>query len=458
MTIAADNLNQAIEVNFDGLVGLTHNYGGLSFGNLASANNKAKPSNPRQAALEGLEKAWNLKKLGLVQGFLPPQERPFLPALRQLGFEGIDKEIFEKAWLKDKNLIANISAASSMWAANAATISPSADCLDGKLHATIANLHTMTHRAIEARQTKRTLQTLFSNKDCFKVHKPLPSHAISSDEGAANHNRMCNEYGEQGLEIFVYGRDGFSQFDAKFPARQTRQTGEAIARFHKLKDDKTIHIEQGKDAIEAGAFHNDVVAVSNKNLLFYHELAFQNKNAAIEEIKRKSQNLFEPIFIEVSNNIVPIQDAIKSYLFNTQLVEIPNNNGLMSIIAPMECFETLSVKNYFESLIAGNSPISEVRYVDVRGSMNNGGGPACLRLRVVLTLDEIANLGGRFLLSEALYEDLKFWIKKHYRDKLLPEDLGDYQLLEEGRAALDELTQIMELGDDFYDFQRFFEE
>lgn len=457
MTIAADNLNQAVEVNFDGLVGLTHNYGGLSFGNLASANNKAKPSNPRQAALEGLEKAWGLKKLGLVQGFLPPQERPFLPALRRLGFSGIDKDIFEKAWQQDKNLIANISAASSMWAANAATISPSADCFDGRFHATPANLHTMTHRAIEAKQTKRILSKLFENSECFEVHNPLPSHALTSDEGAANHNRMCGDYGAQGLEIFVYGRDGFEQFDAKFPARQTLQTGEAIVKFHGLDDDKTIHIRQGKKAIEAGAFHNDVVAVTNKNLMFFHEYAFENKEAAIYEIQKKSQNLFEPIFIEVPNDIVPINDAVKSYLFNTQLVERPNNNGLMSIIAPMECYETLSVKNYFESLIAGNSPICEVRYVDVRGSMNNGGGPACLRLRVVLTLDEIANLGGRFLLSENLYNELKSWINRHYRDILLPEDLGDYKLLEEGRAALDELTQIMELGDDFYDFQRVFE-
>ena len=157
---------------------------------------------------------------------------------------------------------------------------------------------------------------------------------------------------------------------------------------------------------------------------------------------------------QVLNRDVPIEDAIKSYLFNTQIVSSPDENGLMTIIAPMECAQNLNVKRYLEYLIAGNSPIGAVRFVDVRGSMRNGGGPACLRLRVVLTPEEISKLGGRMLLSAKLHGELVAWVEKHYRDELSPKDLGDYSLVEEGRTALDELTQIMHLGSDFYDFQR----
>ncbi len=446
-------MTKAIEANFDGIIGPSHNYGGLSFGNLASAKHKNSTSNPKQAALQGIEKAKKLKSLGMVQGFLPPQERPFLPILRKLGFEGNDKQVFEAASNHSRELIANISAASSMWAANAATISPNMDCADNRLHATPANLHTMAHRAIEANQTKRALRRLLNDETRFKVHDELPHHSFCADEGAANHNRMCGEYGDKGIEIFVYGRDGFENFDAKFPARQTRQTGEIIARNHTLKDEYTIHARQARTAIEAGAFHNDVVAVTNKNVLFYHEFAFENQSQLIDEIKSKAASYFEPIFVEIANNEVPIRDAIKSYLFNTQLID-PKGDNSMTIIAPMECYETPSVKACLERICADNSPIDRVEYVDVRGSMNNGGGPACLRLRIVLDENDIKALGGNFLLENSLDIKLENWVKKHYRDVLNPDDLRDWQIVEEGRTALDELTKILNLGSDFYDFQR----
>lgn len=444
---------KSFEANFDGLVGPTHNYGGLSFGNLASAKNKNTVSNPKQAALQGIEKARKLRALGLVQGFLPPQERPFIPILRKMGFAGSDRQVFEAACKYSPHLIANISAASSMWAANAATISPRADCLDNRLHATPANLHTMAHRAIEAKSTKAALKILFENESRFKVHDELPHHSVTSDEGAANQNRMCAEYGEMGLEIFIYGRDAFGAFDSKFPARQTLQTGEAIARIHGLGAENTIHAKQSKKAIEAGAFHNDVVAVTNKNLLFFHEDAFENSTQLIEEIKTKAEKKFEPIFLEISNNEVSIEDAVKSYLFNTQLISPPSSSG-MTIIAPMECFETKSVKACLDRICADNSPIEKIEYVDVRGSMNNGGGPACLRLRIVLDENDIAHLGGNFLLTDTLGEKLETWINRNYRDTLKPEDLCDWHLIVENRKALDELTNIMSLGSSFYDFQR----
>lgn len=447
-------MTDAIEVNFDGLVGLTHNYGGLSHGNIASQTNQAQISHPKKAALEGLAKAWKLAQAGLVQGILPPHERPFLPALRRLGFDGTDAQILQSAWRTDPRLVANIGAASAMWAANAATISPSNDCADGRLHASPANLITMAHRAIEVGTTTKCLRRLLENYNYFEVHDPLPAHALFADEGAANHMRMCAEHGEAGLEIFVYGRNGFDVYQGKFPARQTLQTGQAIARRHGLMDAFTIHLEQGQSAIAAGAFHNDVVAIANKHVLFFHELAFENKLAALEAIKNGADGLFEPCFIEVSEAEVSIKDAIKSYLFNTQLLEIPNTAGRMTLIAPMECFETPSVKNYLDKLVAGNGPIGAVQYVDVRQSMNNGGGPACLRLRMVFTPEQIGALGGNLILNANLYDGLCNWVDKHYRDELSPNQLADPQLLNEGRIALDELTMLLNLGGGFYDFQK----
>ena len=86
----------AIEANFDGLVGPTHNYGGLSFGNVASLNNQAQASNPKAAAKQGLVKMKALADMGFVQGVLAPHERPHMPTLKSLGFTGTDAQI----WLK----------------------------------------------------------------------------------------------------------------------------------------------------------------------------------------------------------------------------------------------------------------------------------------------------------------------------------------------------------------------
>ncbi|MGA8031441.1 MAG: N-succinylarginine dihydrolase, partial [Casimicrobiaceae bacterium] len=43
-------------MNFDGIPGPTHNYSGLAQGNLAAERNAQQVSNPREAALQGLEK------------------------------------------------------------------------------------------------------------------------------------------------------------------------------------------------------------------------------------------------------------------------------------------------------------------------------------------------------------------------------------------------------------------
>ena len=444
---------RAVEANFDGLVGPTHNYGGLSEGNLASSRNEGLVSSPRQGVLEGLEKMKRLADSGLVQGLLPPHERPYLPLLRRAGFSGSDEAVIEAAWKSAPGLLRKACSASPMWAANAATVSPSADTSDGRLHLTPANLLTTLHRSVEGEQTRRALQWAFPDTGRFAVHDVLPMQPDFADEGAANHVRLCAEQGGPGVEIFVYGREAGEAWSGKFPARQTVEACQAVARSHGLDPARTVFLRQSPDAIEAGAFHNDVVCVGTRTTLFFHELAFADKADALARIRRAAEGLFEPDFVEVPDAEVPIGDAVTSYLFNSQLLEWPGEDRLV-LIAPKETEETQTTRACCEALTGGNGPIGRVEFVDVRQSMRNGGGPACLRLRVVLTEAERAAVAPRALMSDTLYAQLTAWAERYYRDRLAPNDLADPALLRESREALDALTGILGLGDGHYPFQR----
>ncbi len=441
------------EANYDGLIGPTHNYGGLSEGNLASARNRGLIAAPRAAALQGLEKMKMMADRGLAQGVLPPQQRPFLPFLRDLGYTGNDETLLQTAWRDNPVLVRNLYSASSMWAANAATVSPSADTRDGRLHFTPANLSTMLHRSIEHEQTGRALRAAFPS-DHFAVHPALPMQSTFSDEGAANHVRLCAAHGAPGIELFVYGRDAFDgEQGTKFPARQTKQAGAAIALRHELAQSRTVFARQSARAIDAGAFHNDVVCVGALNCLFYHEHAFDDTVALQADIRRAADDLFVPVFVEVPESEVPIGEAITSYLFNSMLVQMPGQSRL-TLVAPTETEENAYTRAYCERLVAGNGPIGEVLFVDVRQSMRNGGGPACLRLRIVLGKDELTAANPAMLMNDTLYARLGDCVKTHYRETLSPEDLADPALMDESFSALDELTKIMKLGSDFYPFQR----
>jgi succinylarginine dihydrolase len=445
-------MSGAEEINFDGLVGPTHNYAGLSEGNLASARNANMIARPREAALQGIGKMRRLRALGLRQGVLPPHERPNITWLRSLGFTGTDGEVWAKAWTQEPTIARAALAASAMWAANAGTISPSVDCADGRLHATVANLQTMLHRVLEAEQTERTLRRLMPDEQRFAVHPALLPHDALSDEGAANHMRMAKDAGSPGVEIFVYGRKA-SETKAGFPARQTLEACQAIARQHKLADASTIHTRQAPEAIDAGAFHNDVVAVAHEQVLFHHENAFADKAALCAEIRAKAKG-FEPVFVEVPRARVGLDDAVTSYLFNSQLLRLPGASTL-TLIAPSEVRENNRTASYVSEMITQPSAaIGNVEYVEVRESMRNGGGPACLRLRIVMTPTERAAAAQGFFLTDALADSLEAWVRKHYREELAPDDLDDPTLVTETQTALDELTRILPLGADFYPFQR----
>lgn len=441
------------EVNFDGLVGPTHNYAGLSFGNVASLSNANAKSSPKEAAKQGLQKMKALSDMGMVQGVLAPQERPDIHTLRRLGFTGSDGAVLEQAAKQAPEVFLACCSASSMWTANAATVSPSADTADGKIHFTPANLTNKFHRSLEPEVTGRILRGTFANEKYFSHHTHLPDNEHFGDEGAANHTRLCTDYGHAGVEIFVYGRyafDGSKPAPTKFPARQTFEACQAVARLHGLSDENVVYLQQNPDVIDQGVFHNDVISVGNQNVLFYHEQAFHNTDAALSEIQHKfgEQKVY---FVRVDTADVPVSEAVKTYLFNTQIITLPN--GEMTIIAPTECEESSAVSAYLANLVQQDTPIKQVKYFDVKQSMRNGGGPACLRLRVAMTDQELAAVNNQTLINDTQFERLNNWVDKHYRDVLLVDDLRDPQLLTESRTALDELTQLLKIGS-VYPFQQ----
>ncbi len=441
----------AIEANADGLIGPTHSYAGLSPGNLASSLNKGEASNPRAAVLQGLDKMKRLSDLGLPQFVLPPHERPNIPFLRSLGFSGTDGAVLAQAWRAAPSFAAAACSASPMWAANAATVTPSADAADGRAHFTPANLHTNLHRSLEHAQTRRALDALFPDKTRFAVHDALPAVAHLADEGAANHVRLCADHGEPGVNLLVWGRDAFEAWDGPYPARQTHQASEAIVRRHGAG--RPVLAQQSRAAIAGGTFHNDVVCVGAKETLFFHDLAFEDTEGTKAAIQRAAAGLFDPIFVEVSSADLPLADAISSYLFNSMLVSLPGEDRL-TLICPTETRDNPRSHAVAQALAASNGPIGRVEYVDVRQSMRNGGGPACLRLRVVLNEMELSATNSAMRVTEELHARLSIWATNWYRDTLPPGDLADPALLDESRGALDELTDILELGDDFYPFQR----
>lgn len=443
------------ETNFDGLVGPTHNYAGLSVGNVASLNNANDTSNPKAAAKQGLQKMKALHDMGLKQGVLAPQERPDLNALRRLGFSGSDANVLEQAAKHAPAVLRAVYSASSMWTANAATVSPSGDTADNKVHFTPANLTNKFHRSLEPETSGRILKAMFSDSQHFAHHTHLPDNDHFGDEGAANHTRFCSDYGSNGVEMFVYGRHAFDNSQpapTKFPARHTYEACEAVARLHKLTPENTVYVQQNPDVIDQGVFHNDVISVGNQNVLFYHEQAFLNTEQSLQELAQKYQLATGQSmhFVKVATSQVSVDDAIRTYLFNTQLVDI--GHGEMAIIAPMECQENNNVATYLNELVTLGTPIKKVHYFDVKQSMRNGGGPACLRLRVALSEQELAATNQNVLMSDSLFTTLNQWVDKNYRDRISEQDLRDPQLVIESRTALDELTQILKLGS-VYPFQ-----
>lgn len=448
---------KAREANFDGLVGPTHHYGGLSHGNVASMAQQGAVSRPREAALQGLGKMRFLVERGYWQGVLPPQERPDVRALRSWGFTGrTDADILARVAREAPGLLEAASSSSAMWTANAATVSPSADTADGRVHFSVANLGSKLHRAIEPEQTERTLRAVFREEAHFVVHPALPGGQAMADEGAANHTRLAADYGEPGLEWFVFGREGRREDGPGpkvYPARQTLEASQAVARRHGLQAERVRFSRQAGGAIDAGVFHHDVIAVGNLDGLLLHEAACAGGAGEVEALERQFLGVAGRRLrvILAREEEAPLDLAVKSYLFNSQLLD--RGDGTMLLLAPVECQELAPIRRFLDRLTADPAGwIREAVYSDLRQSMRNGGGPACLRLRVVLTEEQKTAVQPGVWIDGERLGMLEAWVKRHFRETLRGEDLADPALLEESRRALEELTRLLGLGA-IYPFQ-----
>ncbi|MEM7455159.1 MAG: N-succinylarginine dihydrolase, partial [Planctomycetota bacterium] len=283
------------------------------------------------------------------------------------------------------------------------------------------------------------------------VHDPLLATTALADEGAANHTRLAPEHDGIGIETFVYGRAVMQKGTTgprKFPARQTLESCKAIARRHGLSGVNTFFIQQTPEAIDAGVFHNDVISVGNANVLLCHEKAFVAQAEVVASLKDRFSELFgsELFVIEFGENEIPLADAVTSYLFNSQLLS--RKEGGMTLVCPLDCKETPTAFACTQRLLAEENPVDAVEFLDLRQSMNNGGGPACLRLRVVLTSEQEQALHAGVVFTDSLHERLVQWVKTHYREQIAPADLGDISLYEEARAAMIDLAGILELPED----------
>ena len=435
------------EINFDGLIGPTHNYAGLSQGNLASQKHLNQTSNPKAAALQGLDKMRLIMDQGIPQGFFLPHERPHLMTLRAIGFGGTDEEVINQAAKKNPALLKNVYSASSMWSANAATFSPSIDSNDQKIHITPANLNSMFHRSIEHEFTKTQLELMFGG--VAKVHEPIKNISGYGDEGAANHLRVSAQHLKPGFQIFVYGSSAFEVHQGII-ARQAEEISQAVSTQHQLDPDRVLFLKQNEQAIHSGSFHNDIVSLANEEVFIFHQEAFADRvelERVLHQLKDHVKG-FHPI--EILSKDISLDDLVSSYLLNSQLITVKNNEMMM--LLPEEVQNHGNCMKWLEE-IKSSSPIKRLEFVDIHQSMMNGGGPACLRFKAVVNSDELDKINKKFLLSPEKLINLRALVSKHYRDRINPDDLLDIKLMEESYLFLDELTQLLGIGS-IYSFQK----
>lgn len=423
---------QNIEVQIDTLVGPTHFYGGLAFGNIASLTHKRQPSNPKQAALQGLEKMKLVFDLGVEQLIFPPHIRPVISFLRAVGFQGSEQEIVESVYNQTPELLMQASSQSAMWTANAATVTPSSDTSDGKVHLTPANLISNLHRSLEVSFTHQVLDQVFQHKDYFVVHPPLPATSDLADEGAANHTRFVSK--NKGVHLFVYGKSTQKQ-TKRYPARQSRLAQEAICRLHGINPSTCLFTQQNPALIDQGVFHNDVIAVGHEELFLYHEEAYVHTPQVIEELQAKALLTL----YRVTNKQLSVADAVKCYLFNSQIVKTKNNETVL--ICPSEV-----KRNPHAMKIAQELPtIDRVLYVTINQSMKNGGGPACLRLRLPLTPKELAHIHQGVRFTSSLYNDLRLLIEKEYPEHFVPSNLCNPTFRAKNKLILRHIADLLSL-------------
>lgn len=400
--------SMVFELQLDGLPGPTLSHGGLSPGNVASQVHGGQVSRPRAAARQCLAKMRTVLELGVPQAFLPPLPRPDAGFLARLGLTPASAAQ-EAPWL-----LAAAGSSAFCWTANLGTVAGN--------RLVVANLAALAHRRLEAPGRLAQLRRFAPG---LTVLEPLPEHVDLGDEGAANHTRIRGSLGY--CHLFVHGRDHATP-PGRHPARQTRAASEAVARLLGVTGE-ALHARQHPAAIEAGAFHNDVVMVGQGDRLLVHRQAWVDQPQVLGELVRRCGPL----------RIAEIQDldldqAVASYLFNSQLLETPVG---WVLIAPGECAEG-PARPVVDRLVAEGF-IAQARFVPVRESMRGGGGPACLRLR----LPDPRVIAPCLHLDHRRIDWLEAWVDRHYRESLALAALADPALAGESAAALDELDHLL---------------
>ena len=431
-----------IEAQIDRVVGPTHHFGGLGVGNVASQMHAGQASNPQAAAFQGLDKMRLVAGLGVPQLILPPQPRPDFHLLTALGYRGTPAEILRMVLEDDPSVLSAATSCSAMWTANAATVTPSCDSDQGTLMMTVANLSASLHRSIEATVTCKELGRLFNTG--FEVRDALPGGASMRDEGAANHMRLSSPDGQVGVNVFVHG-DGPPEPHVHWP-RQTLATGKAIARCHGLKEHDVFHLKQNPEAIDAGAFHNDVVAMSHQDLLIHHESAFAPESRSeMSRLQSRFQEVVErPLrVLRIASDELTLEDAINTYFFNSQVISTSTSGKTTwSILCPVQVQRHTGANQLIQRLCA-EDVFDAVHFVDLGQSMDGGGGPACLRLRVPIAQHELARLAESAFWNETLDSDLRDIISDRYPRRLQLADLADAEICQQALETQRLLSERM---------------
>lgn len=403
-----------IELQIETLPSPLFAYGGLARGDLASMKHAHHPSAPKLALFQHLEKCQRLHELGISVALFPPHPRPLFSVLKKIGFEKAEQTPLR--WL------AACSSSSFHWTANSASVTPSKESLDGKLHISIANLSNRFHRSLEPNHTKELLDLLFQNVKNTVIHSPLPAGLLFGDEGSANQMRI-----EGGHTLFIYNEQ-----PSHFPGRQTLEASEAIARRHQIPSEKTHFLRQNPLATDSGVFHNDLIAMASGPLLISHSAAFLDPLPSLPNLQH----------IQLTEIDFPLKHLVTSYLLNSQLVR--RKDQTLVWVAPALCEHHTPSRT-----LLGKLPIDTLLFVDLSESLKGGGGAACQRLSCPLTEEEFKGLNHEFLYTETLHQELVEWGRRFYPEKLQIEKLRDQTVIQNAYEALEALSEYLPIPDSF---------
>lgn len=327
-----------------------------------------------------------------------------------------------------------------MWMANAGTCSSRTDTLDGKGRIVIANLTASLHRGQESEERHLQLRYLFQDLDQFEVVQALPSVHPLRDEGAANAMRFWNPKNNRGMYVFVFG-EGYSQaknvshpeiarmLPKVHPSRQTALASQLVARRLGIGDTRSLFVQQLPKAIDAGVFHNDVIATSHEDFLLVHECAYVDQPNSLDRMadifRKQCHGTLRTLVI--TEKELSLSEAVATYLFNSQIVTRKDGSWLM--LCPVECQESPTASQVLKRIQREEPRIGAIEFVSLRESMANGGGPACLRLRTYASEQEIDELPARTRIQDESLSFLEGVIASEYPETVQLEDFLDLDLV-----------------------------